>query len=100
MNDILKTIIYNLLKSFIISTIIFAIYVEINPSMGNIWYRIDSNGIKRINIISLFNLMLGPLRYLFYWNLTNLDINFFIHWLVVFLIIQFNIYEKIKKLFT
>lgn len=79
----------NILFALIISTIIFALYVEINPKMTNIWYRINSNGIKTIQLQNLFELMLGPLKYSFYWYPNYFDINYFIHFLIVLSIIEF-----------
>jgi hypothetical protein len=71
-----------ILQSFLISTIIFGIYVEINPQLGNIWYRIDMNGEKQIYIINLFRFMFAPLYYMFYWYIYMWDINFFIYWII------------------
>jgi len=79
--------IIKLIKSFIIATFIFGIYVEINPKIGNIWYRIDMNGNKQIYIINLFRLMFAPLYYIFYWYVNMWDINFFIYWIVIYLIL-------------
>jgi hypothetical protein len=83
----IKKIIYDLILSVIISTIIFAIYVEINPKMTNIWFRINSNGEKTIQLINLFHLMVGPLYYDFYWYPNYLDINYFMYLLLSFLFI-------------
>jgi len=81
-------IITNLLLAILISTIIFAIYVEINPSMTNIWYRITADGSKTIQMENLFKLMSGPLIYDFYWYPRYFDINYFIYLLVVFILIE------------
>jgi hypothetical protein len=43
----------NLISSFFITFILFGIYVEVNPTMGNIWWRYNSNGIKEIRIQNL-----------------------------------------------
>ena len=50
--------IQNIITSFIISFISFGLYVEINPKIGNIWWRINSNGNKEIRINNLFVLHL------------------------------------------
>jgi len=50
--------IQNIISSFIISFISFGLYVEINPKIGNIWWRINSNGNKEIRINNLFVLHL------------------------------------------
>ena len=80
-------IIIKLIKAFIYATIIFAIYVEVNPKLGNIWYRIDMNGDKQIYIINLFRLMFAPIYYIFYWYIYIWDINFFIYWIAIYIFI-------------
>jgi hypothetical protein len=81
-------ILYNLLLAIIISTIIFAIYVEINPKMTNIWYRLNSTGEKTIQLENLFHLMSGPFRYSFYWYPQYFDINYIVYLIVVFIILE------------
>ena len=88
-NKKIINIIYNILIAFIISTIIFAIYVEINPKMTNIWYRINSDGIKTIQLQNLIELMLGPLKYSFYWLPKYYDINYFIYFILTLIIIEY-----------
>lgn len=79
----------NLCISAIISIILFGLYVELNPYMTNIWWRIDSNGSKQIVLSNLFRLIFAPLEYMFYWNPFAWDINFFIWWLVVYSLITY-----------
>jgi len=81
-------ILYNLILALIISIIIFGIYVEINPKMTNIWYRVNSEGIKTIQLDNLLELMSGQLRYIFYWFPNYWDINYFIHLIIIFVIIE------------
>ena len=76
----------NILYSFIITFILFGLYVELNPQMTNIWWRIDDTGNKQIVISNLFRLILAQLQYLFYWNPTVWDINFFIWWIIIYII--------------
>ena len=77
-----------LFAAFIISIIIFGIYVEINPKMTNIWYRVNSEGIKSIQLDNLLELMTGPFRYIFYWYPNYWDINYFIYLIITFVIIE------------
>ena len=44
----------NIIYSFIIAFILFGAYVEINPQMTNIWWRINSSGDKQLVISNLF----------------------------------------------
>ena len=85
----------NIVYSFIISFILFGLYVELNPQMTNIWWRIDSNGNKRLVISNLFRLIFAPLEYLFYWNPNAWDLNFFIWWIIIYII--FVLYDKYIK---
>ena len=74
----------HIILSFIIAFIIFGIYAETSPELGNIWYRIDMDGNKQIYIINLFRFMFAPLYYIFYWDIMMWDINFFIYWLIIY----------------
>ena len=78
----------NILISIVISIIVFGIYVEVNPKMTNIWYRLNSNGIKEIQFGNLFELMKGPLKYDFYWYPQYFDINYFIYLIISYIIIN------------
>ena len=78
-------IIIKIIYSFILTVILFGLYVELNPQMTNIWWRIDSNGDKQIVISNLFRLIFAPLNYMFYWDVTAWDINFFIWWIIIFI---------------
>jgi hypothetical protein len=80
--------IQNIISSFIISFISFGLYVELNPKIGNIWWRINSQGNKEIRINNLFALMFAPFYYLFYWLPNMWDINFFIWWGITYLFIS------------
>jgi hypothetical protein len=76
---------HTILYSFITSFLLFGAYVELNPSMTNIWWRINSEGVKQIRIENLYALMLAPFKYSFYWYPTTWDINFFIWWISIYL---------------
>ena len=81
-------IIFNLSIAFVISTIIFAIYVEISPKMKNIWYRVNSDGIKTIQLENLFHLMYGPFIYSFYWIPSYYDINYIVYFFITYVIVE------------
>jgi hypothetical protein len=86
----ISNIISNLFLAFLISTIIFAIYVELSPKMGNIWYRINSLGTKTIQLENLFYLMSGPLMYSFYWVPSYFDINYIIYFFITFVFLELS----------
>ena len=65
-NNINMMFITNALYAGLIAFILFGLYVELNPQMTNIWWRIDSNGNKQLVISNLIRLILAPLEHLFY----------------------------------
>ncbi len=67
--DIKQILIFN-----IIITFLFLLYIEI--SVGNIWFRINSDGLRNINLISMIDFLLKPLYNKFLWNIQLLDINY------------------------
>ena len=83
--DIKQILIFN-----IIITFLFLLYIEI--SVGNIWFRINSNGLRNINLISMINFLLNPLYNKFLWNIQLLDINY------IFIIIISNIIYYMFKI--
>ena len=56
-------------------TIFFFFYVE--KYIGNIIIRPDVNGIRILNIFSIFPYMLNPLHNIFLWNIQLLSIQTF-----------------------
>ena len=83
-----QKILYNLLISFIISVIIFTLYVELNPKITNVIFVKSNNDYKIIEFKNLINLMIGPFKYDFYWLPTYLDVNFIIYFVVVFILFE------------
>ncbi len=90
----IRTTIY----SFIIAFILFGIYVELNPQMTNIWWRTNSYGDKQFVISNLFMLIFAPFEYMFYWDPSTWDINFFIWWSVIFILLVIYDYYKIENI--
>ena len=72
-----------LLFRFILYFIIFALYLELNPSLGNIWYRIGEDGMRHIQLVNLLYFIIEPLKNRFLWNLEFLDLNFFVGALLI-----------------
>jgi hypothetical protein len=83
-----QKILYNLLISFIISVVIFILYVELNPKITNVIFVKSNNDYKIIEFKNLINLMIGPFKYDFYWLPNYLDVNFIIYFVVVFILFE------------
>lgn len=80
---------------FIIITIIFLLYIQFSPQMGNVWWR--ENYFSPMGAI---NVILYPLKEVKMWNINMWDINYFI-WLLVFFIFYaftFIIFSKFSFL--
>ena len=73
-----------------IITIFFIIYIEYN--VGNIFIRMNNNGIKVFNFNSLFNYLINPLFNRFLWNIQLLDVNY------IFVILFFNLAHYMFKI--
>jgi hypothetical protein len=83
-----QKILFNLFISFIISIIIFILYVELNPKITNVLFVKSNNDYKIIEFKNLINLMIGPFKYDFYWLLNYLDVNYIIYFVVVFILLE------------
>ena len=83
-----EKLLYNLFISFIISFIIFALYVELNPRITNVLFRKTTNDYKIIELKNLLNLISGPFKYSFYWLPNYLDVNYIVYFLVIFIFVE------------
>jgi hypothetical protein len=92
-----QKILYNLFISFIISVIIFILYVELNPKITNVLFVKSTNDYKIIEFKNLINLMIGPFKYDFYWLPNYLDVNYIIYFVVVFIL--FELYGSNLQIF-
>lgn len=77
---------------FLLSLIIYLSYLELSPGLGNIWFRINSNNIRCINILGAINMILYPLKNITFWYINNWDLNFFMYY--IFFNIILYIYDK------
>ena len=79
---------------FIIIFIFYSLYVQLDPSMGNIWLRPDSDGNQVFCPLGLVDLILAPLQKdkAYFWEPTFWSINFF-----VYIIVYFFIYLLVVK---
>lgn len=57
---------------------IFSAYLELNPKITNVWYRIGADGVRHINFTSLWHFITGPFTMIEFWYPSNWDINYFI----------------------
>jgi len=58
---------------------IFFLYELESPSMGQILFRVNSDGIKEFSFGSLVNMITAPLKYINFWT----DINLWsINWII------------------
>jgi hypothetical protein len=85
---------YNILIHFIIIFIAYSLYVQMSPTMGNIWLRPDLNGTQVFCPLGLIDLIFSPLNpnKLYFWEPHFWPINFF-----VYLIGYFFIYFLVVK---
>jgi hypothetical protein len=74
---------------FIIGFIYFLYELE-TPSMGGIIFRLNSHGNKYISFGSLYNILIAPFKYIYFWtNIELLSINWIITSIIGILIILF-----------
>jgi hypothetical protein len=61
----------------IIVLILWVLYIEFAPRMGNIWLRPNSKGNKTFRPSGILNLMIQPFTDLQYWYPRNWDLNIY-----------------------
>lgn len=59
----------------IIALLIFALYLELSPGLSNIWYRVNSDGIKTVTWKNLLVFVLDPFYRPTLWHWQLLDTN-------------------------
>lgn len=62
-------------EGYIIGLIIFALYLELNPKIGNVWYRINENKLYQIRPQNLLEYFIKPFKDFTFWNPRYWDIN-------------------------
>tara|TARA_B100001093_G_scaffold342344_1_gene327162 strand:+ start:169 stop:486 length:318 start_codon:yes stop_codon:yes gene_type:complete len=68
----------NILFAIPLYSIWFLSYLELSPKLGNIWYRIASDGEKHINLGGLREFIYKPFKNSFFWWPRFWDINIYI----------------------
>jgi len=77
-NYILAKIKYNFLNKLVISIIIWLLYLELNPKIGGIWIRPDSNNNNIIRLNNIIPFIIKTLNMNEMWSIKFFDINFII----------------------
>ena len=77
-----------LIPFIILISILFFIYVEF--TVGNVFLRINSRGVRSLNIINVFHYMIEPFKKSTLWNIGLLDINY-IFIISISIILYYNI---------
>jgi|UniRef100_A0A6C0CX90 hypothetical protein len=70
-------------------TVLFLLYIQFSPQMGNIWWREG-----HFTPMGAIYVMLHPLKEIKMWNMEMWDINYFI-WIVITIITNY-VYKYIK----
>lgn len=85
---------YKILIHFIIIFIAYSLYVQLSPTMGNIWLRTNADNEQIFCPTNLIELIISPLYpdRLYFWTIHFWPINFF-----VYLIGYFFIYFLVVK---
>jgi hypothetical protein len=91
------TIYKSILQGFSIYFVIFAAYLELSPKLGNIWYRIQDDGIRRINLGYLLQFIILPFKQVWMWSPLNWDLNYFVGSIFASgLLYSFRIFNRFK----
>ena len=70
----------------LIILIIFSLYVQYSPTMGNIWLRTNAENEQIFCPMNLVELILAPFYRSYFWSYSLLPINFCIYLLVYLLV--------------
>ena len=77
----------------VLSLLVFALYLELSPGLGNIWYRTDVTGNRRLSLVNLLAFILNPLYRPTLWQWELLDANSLVF--VTSVLIIWYIYEDL-----
>lgn len=59
-----------------LSFLLYCLYLELNPKIGNIFFRKDGKGEKHFNIMGITPLLKAPFMNDYLWQPENWDLNF------------------------
>ena len=82
LNKLINKLFYNtnntniyIAEGYIIGIIIFILYLELNPKLGNIWYRINENKLYQFRPQNILQYFIKPFTNIIFWYPINWDIN-------------------------
>lgn len=73
-----NTLFYDYLIGVGLSTLLYILYLELSPGLGNIVFRINSEGVRSINIGSFIQFLKYPFKEYHFWKPQFWDINYYI----------------------
>jgi hypothetical protein len=80
---------YIILYITLIHFVIFSLYLELDPKLTQIWYRIGADGLRHVQLWNLFDFIMKPLHVKELWYPNFWDINYFVNLIVLFICLKF-----------
>jgi hypothetical protein len=74
----------DILISFGLGTTVYALYLQFNPKIGNIWIRKDHENNNVLALNNLYNMMVIPFTNIYFWKPENLDLNVFTWYISIY----------------
>lgn len=66
---------FGIIENILFLLLVWLINLETNPSLGGIWWRVNANGDKCIQIGNALNFAYNSFFNPMFWNLKMLDVN-------------------------
>jgi hypothetical protein len=66
------------IQGLALSLVIWMLYLELNPKLGGIFFRPDSNGISRFRFGGVIPMLTHPFKDTTFWYPSNWDLNFIV----------------------
>ena len=63
----------------LLGTLVYALHVQFNPKMGNVWLRRDDNNVVRFRPKNLLDMMCAPFYKDYFWGASMLDLNYVVY---------------------
>ena len=68
---------HTIVEGYSLYFLLYLIYLEVSPKLGNIWIRCNSDNKLKICPSGIFLMLKAPFYNLYYWNPKFWDINFY-----------------------